>query len=79
MIGRPIDADALGSLRIRLFHRIQGELQIDFQTFLLSWPEISGICAFDRHRVLQPLVGENDFSEERLRDTAGIKSPKLAD
>ena len=47
--------------------------------FLLSWPEISGICAADRHRVLWPLVGENDFSEERLQDTAGIKLPKLAD
>jgi hypothetical protein len=34
IIGRPIDADALDSLRIRLFHRIQGGLQIDFQTLL---------------------------------------------
>ena len=32
IIGRPIDADALDSLRIRLFYRLQGALQIDFQT-----------------------------------------------
>jgi hypothetical protein len=31
VIGRPIDADALDSLRIRLFHRMQGEVRIDFQ------------------------------------------------
>jgi len=34
IMGRPIDADALDSRRIRRFHRIPGELQLDFQTLL---------------------------------------------
>jgi hypothetical protein len=46
---------------------------------LLLWPEVSGICASDRPRVVGPLVGEYAFSEERLKGMVGIKPPKLAD
>jgi hypothetical protein len=49
IVGCPLDADPLDSLLIRLFDRIQGEVQIDFQAlFTLSWPEISWTCASDR-------------------------------